>query len=74
MTLPDDVPHETLFWTAEGHVPEGELRKELAWEDRPDYLKLTVYFFRGDRFVKNDVYVYAKKGLFGDALAGTLGG
>lgn len=60
---------EPLIYTIKGNVPAASLRLEPIWEDTPDYAKVNVRYFDGDELVRNDVYVYDKKGVlaFGEA-------
>ncbi len=67
------MPEETLFWTAAGHLPASALRVECRWADAPDYTRLDIEYFHGDRLVKNDVHVMAKRGLFGEAVGDLTG-
>jgi len=62
-----------LIYTTKGNVPCAELRLEPVWEDTPDYVKVNVQHFMGDELVRNDVYVYDKKGIAGSGVAAKLG-
>ena len=60
---------EPLTYTTKGNVPSASLRLEPVWEVTEDYAKVNVRHFMGDEMVRNDVYVYDRKGVvaFGEA-------
>lgn len=64
---------EPLIYTTKGNVPCNSLRLVPVWEDTPDYAKVNVQYFDGDELVRNDVYVYDKKGIAATGVAASIG-
>jgi len=62
-----------LTYTIKGNLPCSDLRLQPEWEDTPDYTKVNVRYFLGDEEVRNDVYVYSKRGVTGEAIGGQIG-
>jgi len=64
---------EPLIYTTKGNIPASSLRLQPIWEDTPDYAKVNVQHFLGDELVRNDVYVYDKKGVVAFGTAAQVG-
>lgn len=62
-----------LTYTVKGNVPSADLRLVPQWTVNDDFIKCNVMHFLGDEMVRNDVYVYDRKGVSAEAVAASLG-
>lgn len=55
--------NEPLIYTTHGNLPIASLALSTAWEDTPDYVKMTETYRLGDEIVRESVHVLARKPL-----------
>lgn len=58
--MTDVVP---LIYTINGNVPESSLRYEKKWSVNEELISFVEEWYDGDTLVKNNVHMYAVKGL-----------
>lgn len=55
------------------HVPAKSLTLVPKWDIQDGYIKVNVEYFLEGEMVRNDVYVYDRKGVFGSGVTAQLG-
>jgi hypothetical protein len=65
--------NEPMIYTTLGNVPASQLTYQTEWDDKPEYTKFTERYLLNGEVVKESAHVYSRVGVFGDAVAASLG-